>query len=534
MANYYFDGNSPTNGVGTFLDPFNVIDGATTGGTAGDRFLFKTGTIVKVTASARTFSRGNVNAQIYFGKYDANGTIGPSAIGSNPILDNPDSVGTMILNAAGRQYWTIEDIWFRNTGSSITNCIYMAVQGTTPLPGAGTIIGIIIRRCWFSGSKGVGLNCAYESTSQVESQKIIIEDCHFFNNGGHGLYMSGVGHEIRRCYAYNNGALVTPGGSHGISLQAGMLSTYAFNSGWTNTAGTIYSRTLTATEQATTTSLFPGAPYNLRGSSVAGYSGINLIRNDAAGVSPGTLEYSVVGTTLYVNLGVAFTSGSVIFANRPTINCILEDNVCYNNINLITNTFVEGHGLALDDFASNCTVRRNRLYNNMGVGISVNAGNSNVLYANVIYGNARYGIGASGRNHIINQNTVSKNNDHKVSYFANTNGVEIECSNGSGCVVNQNIVIGGDYATTGINTHAGATVDRNVVFGAFSAVSNIATTNTIISNPILNSNYEMSALSPAKYAGVMSEYTKCFDGHMYNNPPSIGAFEYIIPRGARA
>ena len=181
MTIYYVDPTSITHGAGTITDPYNNIDAVSV--SAGDSLLFKRGTVCNIAVSAKTFSRGNSTNQIYFGAY---GT------GPRPILDNPTSVGSYIINAAGRQYWTFEDIWFRNTGATIQSCVYGAAQGTTVLPGAGSIIGMIWRRCKFSGAVGAGFSHGYENTSQVTSSGTLFEDCEFFDNGGHGLFLQGI------------------------------------------------------------------------------------------------------------------------------------------------------------------------------------------------------------------------------------------------------------------------------------------------------------------------------------------------------
>lgn len=519
MADYFFNpihGNNANSGLSEALAKANIAGLGGSGLSASDRVLFAYDCTHDISESARSFARGNTSSQFYMGAYV------DSRIPFNnarPIVGNATGVGSLIINAATRQYWTVENIWFKATHANTTTCVYAAAQGTALLPFAGPVVGMVWRNCWFSGSRGSGFFGGRESNSENQQDGTIWERCSFFDNGGHGLFVQGENCRIIRCKFYNNGAIVTPGGSHGLSLQAN-ISQYAFNAGWTLVSGTIYSRTLTATERSSTSLYFSAAPYELRFDGLSGNTGLGMIRNDAAAAAPASGEYSVVGTTLYVNGGVAFTSGLCKFAFRPTRNNLIELNESYNNIQLGTNTYSEGHGIALDDLSSSNIVRRNKIYNNQGYGISVNNGGFNSITDNLITGNSKFGIGASGRANNIDNNTVAANNT-----VAGAIGYELHATPAaSGTIRNNLIVPNPASAVRGVSADAGSTIANNAVRG-FATNEFPAGSGTITAVPMLSADFVPLPGSPLLRAGLHIGYRRDIDRKQRTKPPSIGAYD---------
>lgn len=519
MPSYFFNpihGSNANSGLSEALAKANIAGLGGSGLAAGDKVLFAYDCVHDISEPARTFSSGNTSNQLYFGAYvDSRVPFN----GFRPIVGNAGGVGSFILNAATRKFWTVENIWFKATHPNTTSCIYAATQGTGLLPGAGPIVGMIWRNCRFSGASSVGFFGGRESNSENQQDGTIWENCSFFDNGGHGLFVQGENCRIRRNKFYNNGSIVTPSGSHGLSLQAN-ISQYAFNNGWALVSGTIYSRTLTATERSSTSLYFSAAPYELRFDGVAGNAGLGMIRNDAAAAAPASGEYSVVGTTLYVNGGVAFTSGLCKFAFRPTRNNLIELNEAYDNIQLVTNAFGEGHGVALDDLSSSNIVRRNKIYKNQGAGVSINNGGSNSVTDNLITGNGKFGISASGRGNNIDNNTVAGNNT-----AAGALGYELHSTPAaSGTIRNNLIVANPANAVRGVSADAGSTIANNAVRG-FATNETPAGSGTITAPPMLSADFVPLPGSPLLRAGLHLGYRRDVDSKQRTKPPSIGAYD---------
>lgn len=65
------------------------------------------------------------------------------------------------------------------------------------------------------------------------------------------------------------------------------------------------------------------------------------------------------------------------------------------------------------------------------------------------------------------------------------------------------------------------------------AADSLGTGSATTTNAGLNAAYRPSSISPAYHAGIHIDYTLNKDGRLFNNPPSIGAYEYVPPRGTR-
>lgn len=175
---------------------------------------------------------------------------------------------------------------------------------------------------------------------------------------------------------------------------------------------------------------------------------------------------------------------------------------------------------------------------------------------NKIYG-GQYGA------YLIADNIVFKNNVVVTSGILEVVGVAVR---GSSITVKNNTVvalapqtlsIGIDHSSTiytatsivnnavlrfpvGIRTAAtGATYSYNafnqctVNNGDINRSLQAAGTGDVTTAMALYSSYELTVASSLKAAGLHTEYALDVQGVQRNNPPAIGAFEYISPRGAR-
>ena len=106
-----------------------------------------------------------------------------------------------------------------------------------------------------------------------------------------------------------------------------------------------------------------------------------------------------------------------------------------------------------------------------------------------------------------------------------------------------NIFIAGDYSdtvgirfNTSIDNTGNVLNDNNIIYGFDntilktdgSATSTALGSNSITTNPYLDKNLKLTALSPGIRAGKIIFGLKDYLGHKYKYPPSIGAYEYRL------
>jgi hypothetical protein len=88
----------------------------------------------------------------------------------------------------------------------------------------------------------------------------------------------------------------------------------------------------------------------------------------------------------------------------------------------------------------------------------------------------------------------------------------------------------------GLATHANITRSKNSYFkntvynwGSIAGGGTIEV-DAITTDPMLTPSFQLKLGSPLLYTGLHSKYTKDIMGRLRNNPPSIGAYEYITER----
>jgi len=93
------------------------------------------------------------------------------------------------------------------------------------------------------------------------------------------------------------------------------------------------------------------------------------------------------------------------------------------------------------------------------------------------------------------------------------------------------------YLTVNGSSYSGFELDNNLFYPAantnsgftFSPAHSAGDFNVFL-NPLLDSSYHLSSLSPAIHAGASVGLLKDASGRLFDNPPSIGAYEYLAPR----
>lgn len=499
MTTWYFDA---TNGVdanaGTSISaPKKMWENfSQPSAAAGDTFLFLRGT-TQVFVNGFTQLKGGTSetAICRYGVYGS---------GTSPVTwTKPSGAGNMLLNLSNAlKYIDVEDMVF-DAGTVCLNVIYCAIQGAS---NAGFLR---FYRCHFKNATSSGYNTGTESLKTGIMSNLVFEDCEFYDNGGHGIILSGVNTcFLRRCKFYRNGATLSTGG-HGFSSGASKTSA---TSGWTNTSGTIWQRTLAANE----TTIY----YVM--SSVTSFTRLRLTAGTQT--APGLGEYGVSGGILYINVNSASNpSGqSIIYAWKRAYALTVEDCEAYDNIWNQSAPYHEGHGFAFDDWADDSVFRRNKSYNNQGAGFSINRGDRNTLVGNIAYGNWQSALVIQP-----NDNLQVINN----TFYSNNTGLGATAgeifSNGSSktAVISNNILLATvNYGISSETSDTGFTGSKNCVNGHIvAAEKNPFMTGTVSVNPNLDANYRPQAATVIRAGSYLGG--KDFYGKQFYNSPNIGAVD---------
>lgn len=508
MATYYFDAvnGSNTTGDGSIGNPWQFYDGKHSSMLAGDKVLFKRGTLQIVNSLYLSLCSGTLGNPTYYGVYGD---------GTARVRWFSNNTWGHILNGVNNQYVTLEDFDF-DCSNQQGGSIYLAGQTT------GTVTGITLRRCSFFGSTlGSGLSIAKETASSTAVvSNCLVEDCDAYDNGSHGFMAIGASNIVfRRCRAWGNGGR-NPDGGHGFSARA-LRQTYT--SGWTLVAGSVYSRPLNANESDATYVQTNGT-----------YT--RLYRNVSTPTAPAAGEFGVSGGLLYVNIGTNPNGVSVGYAFANCTGVLWEDCESFGNIWNAAAPYHEGHGFAFDDYTQNSIMRRCYSHDNQGLGISNNRGDNNIFESNIVVNNWQSGFTAQPCDNIIVRNNTFLNNN--IGTGSHTGEVRFStsfCRNGA---LYNNIIQARDSTNTyGIDVDpasTGFTASNNNITNCVTPVRTVTATNTTAYSQQLNSSYRVKTNASIIGGGTWVTQIQDNSWSSFQNPPSIGAFEYIRPRTFRS
>lgn len=512
MTTWYFDaigGSDSSDGLTPATAKQNYNPGISA---AGDTFLFKRG-VTQVVRVANQWVQNGTSATTR-SRYGAYG----EAQVPYSMWTYGAASGNMILNCAKTRWTDFEDMYFDMRNTNCRNSLYIAAQA------ALAAYSINIRRCFFEGSNnpvlrgGNGLNIVQEPTATAYPNDISIEDCEFFDNEGHGLFILGSRNiAVRRCKFYRNG-LYDPTGGHGFSARYNYT---AASSGWTPTSGTTWQRPLAAFELDV---------YYVQ-TAVAAYP--KGRRTAGSQTAPGAGEFGVSGGVLYINVnsGSNPSGQSIHYAWGRCCGLTIEDCESYENYWNRLAPYHEGHGFAFDDFSDESVFRRNKSYNNQGAGFSINRGDRNQIIGNIAYGNWQAGIvcNPSDGTAILN-NTFLRNN-------AGTGRHDAEIKFGGYCrdaVASNNILVSTvGYGISRETTDTGFSGVTNAISGHTMAPEKNATvTRTIFAAPKLDERLYRPTAPELIRAGTYLGH-KDFNGKQFYNPPNIGAVDDLSATSAR-
>lgn len=226
---------------------------------------------------------------------------------------------------------------------------------------------------------------------------------------------------------------------------------------------------------------------------------------------------------------------------------------------------VDGNGVLIDYGSHDCLVNNNYVANALGDPGNVH-GNSGIAYgtigaANIVFRanvsrNTRHGLFITDGSYVVSQPVEATGNSFIGCIYT---GVYQNSDYASVCVLRNNIITGtgNSFGTqgTGPGTTSGGysilmrdagtfdwSIERNNLIyacpyeawdynGGDGLGSAYAVDGTdIASNPLLRSDGSLLPSSPAIAAGVFESYCRDYTGIQRQNPPSIGAYEYVEPR----
>lgn len=497
MATWYFDpvnGLDANNGTSSDTPKQNY---STVGTAAGDVFLFKRGTTFNFADYKSLRSGTSDTVRTRYGAYGV-------AQVPYAIFKNPSGTNGMIFNGALSKFIIFEDMYFDMASSgNVVHSIYFAAQGSTQTTDN------LIRRCFFTGAAqgGSGLSIAREGSATVGLANYVVEDCEFWGNSAHGLFIAGANNMmVRRCKFHGNG-FNAPTGGHGFSARA----LYKSAGTWALHSGNVWKHTLAAPATDAWYVRSATTPYH-------------LTRNDATPTAPALNEYGVAAGILYVNVGMDPTSKSVTFVYALCSNVTVEDSEAWGNYSDPAVGGTEGHGFVADDWASDSIFRRNKSFDNEGFGFSINKGGSNQVFGNIAYNNGGPGILVNAANaSSIAHNSFINNNQSPI--HARDAEIIFSYGCGNGDMSNN---IGKGSVNYGINTDAadtGHSGTKNCLHGFAAADRQGVVTGTKAVDPQLDSNHRPcnpEVIRAGTYLGGKDHNNK----HFYN-PPNIGAVDDV-------
>lgn len=505
MATYYFDADlgSNSSGTGTIENPWQYYDGKQGSIVAGDRCLFKRGTLQIINSRHLFFRSGTASTPTYYGVYGS---------GSKKVTWYSYNLWGYLFNGSNTRYVTLEDFNF-DASNQTSGTIYWAGQGT------GITSNITIRRCNFYGALGNGSGVSFsreQTASGATVTNCLLEDCNSYENGCHGFVCIGVSNiTFRRCKSWKNGKTAQDGG-HGFSARAHRNTV---TSGWTLVSGTTYSRTLAAHELDVT--------YVQSSSS---YS--RVYKNTTTPTSPNLGEFGVNLGSFYINIGTNPNGLSVGYAFANCSGIIWEDCESFENYWNVSTPYHEGHGFAFDDYTEQSIMRRCMSYNNQGLGISNNRGDYNVYESNLVFNNWQSGFTANPCDNLILKNNTFVNNN--VGIGKHTGEVRFSTDfQRNHLVVNCHIQALPSTNTYGVDFNLASlnnTVENSNVLNCTTPVRGASTSNITTVNADLDVGFRPSNLSPLKQAGKFSSTIQSFYNNSFNVPPTIGAIECITPK----
>lgn len=501
MATYYFDsvnGLDANAGTSEALPKQHYDNWNQASTAAGDRFLFKRGTTQIIATAGKSLIGGSSGNVVYYGAY------GDAALPRPKFVATHATTG--IFNQSRRVHYTVEDWHFDMQGVAF-NSMYISAMSLGP------VTGVRVRRCLFENAGGdyPGLYIGRENSTN-QTTDVVVEDCEFRNNGADGITVLACNNiRVRRCVGYDNGAL-GPNGGHNFRFTSRKVTT---TSGWTLVSGTTYSRTLAAYE---TDVLFVQTPTYAR-----------MTKNTSTPTTPSAGQFGVSGGLLYINNNANPAGVSITYVWDACDDVEFEECVSYRSLWNLAAPFHEGHGMSADDFASNCRFTGCAVFDNEGLGISLNGGDNNTVRNCFIYGNEMRAIslGSGVGNRVFGTVCIGNN----IGRDATTTEIGGSATANNSTVSNSIVVGDGNSFGVYFDSATGCVAQSNLIFGVADAVFGGTETGTVTTDPLFVDLTQpwlgLKPGSPCQSAGAYIQGAKDRFGRRYLNPPNIGPWAVI-------
>jgi len=484
MATFYIDPTLSTNGDGSSGTPFNAWASVTW--SAGSSYLQKAGT-----SSAETITpsaSGTALSRITIGRY---------GIGSNPKVGIGQTRGVFL---SARQF--IDIVGIDATGAS-TYGFHIRTNGSN-------IQSITLTDCNAYANTTTGFFLDGQVLTATLNN-VTFRRCYGYGNGAHGFDTLGLITNVSwiDCKASGNGTLAA---GHGFSIHPFISNN--ITSGWTLSAGTVYTRALSASEEVQKVA-------NLT-------AGVTLTRNAGATTTVGTNEWDYTsGTMLYVNTGSNPNTATTMAWRRATHGPFYYEN-CESWGNSTAGGAGEGHGFAADDMTSDVTYVGCLSRNNQGAGFQCQYTDRVRYFGCIAEGNSLSNYRTTGHTDTLQIFHGQALNGSQHGIFAAAPFTNVEVRN---CIVSGNGTSSSSFygiigATTGI------TASNNDTYNNGASGTNHTNNVTNTSGQTVDPKYGVGYRSTNALLAGAGTFVggRDYYGRQFKSQPSIGAVESSASR----
>lgn len=318
-----------------------------------------------------------------------------------------------------------------------------------------------------------------------------------------------------RALAYNNGLTGT---GHGFSTHP-LFAEFVGTTGWTDVdgggAGTIYSRARTSTS-------------DVEQRFINSTDNVILTKNTGTPTTPGTNEWGVNATTLYVNIGASLTGKTLLMKRHPHGPFIYTNSVSWGNLDGLTAN--EGHGFSADDLSGPAYYFGNYAYDNAGDGFKTLRGESIVWRGNISQSNDDSGFAITSCTNCEFTNNTADQNGTRGFWDGGVTSVNVDISNN----IATNDATRGFSMETGTVAASGYSDVDNITFGnvnnGCTGVVNCTATDPMYAGGRVPRNREglrLKAASTLRRDGTEQNVGNYIDGlgRAFSHPPTIGGME---------
>lgn len=483
MATYYVDTTQSANGDGSIGSPFNSWASVTWA--AGNSYLGKAGTSCAETITPS--ASGTATSRITIGRY---------GLGANPIVGIGQARGVFL---SARQFIDIVGI----------DAAYATSYGFHIRTNGSNIQSITLTDCNAFKNTVNGFYLDGQVLTAALTNVTFLR-CYGWGNGAHGFDTLGIIGTVSwiYCKASGNGTLAA---GHGFSLHPFISNN--ITSGWTLSSGSVYTRTLSASEDVQKV-------VNLT-------AGVTLTKNAGATTSVGVNEWDQSGITLYINTGGNPNSGTTMAWKRAAHGPFYYEN-CESWDNSTAGGAGEGHGFASDDMSSDSVYIGCFAWGNEGAGFQCQYTDRVKYWGCVADGNALSNFRTTGHTDTLQIFNSDSLNGAQHGIFVATPFTSVEVRN--------NIVAGNGISSSSyygiIGGTTGITASNNDTYNNGSSgtnhTNNVTNTNGVTINPRLGSGYRPGNVSLIGAGTAVGG--RDFYGTSFLSPPTIGAVEPVPSR----